>query len=225
MALFGKTGSNLEFIISFCFSLLSSNPTPRYLWGVVATDGRAEDLMDQKHQGVTDPPGSPPVGEISDGPQDLLYWAVVCQSDPHSEKEDGGRSFSTSFKSLWLYSCAFSGLKTYLGTSPKTVTPKRTPSLPTKLSLKLVMMAETKSLTWEKLLGPTFHDSSTRNTMSACATVLHAERGKRRVNPPVPPHSNHQIAVLLCSAAFNVAGEPHKSPWIFNEAQVSRRNY
>lgn len=55
-----------------CFSPLSSYPTPRYLWGVVATDGRAEDLMDQKRQGVTDPPGSPLVGEISDGPQDLF---------------------------------------------------------------------------------------------------------------------------------------------------------
>lgn len=64
-ARFGKTGSNLEFIISLLSFLL-------YLRGVVATDGRAEDLMDQKRQGVTDPPGSPLVGEISDGPQDLF---------------------------------------------------------------------------------------------------------------------------------------------------------
>lgn len=63
----------------------------------------------------------------------------------------------------------------HLGTSPKTVTPKRTPSSPTTLSWKEETMAEMKSLTLEKLVWPALHDSSTRNTMSACTTVLHAE--------------------------------------------------
>lgn len=39
-------------------------------------------------------------------------------------------------------------------------------------------MAEMKPLTLEKLVWPTLHDSSTKNTMSACTTVLHAE-GRR----------------------------------------------
>lgn len=67
----------------------------------------------------------------------------------------------------------------YLGTSPKTVTPKRTPSAPMTLSWKEEVIAEMKSLTLEKLFWPTLHDSSTRNTMSACTTVLHAE-GRRK---------------------------------------------
>lgn len=72
-------------------------------------------------------------------------------------------------------------LDSHLGTSPKTVTPKRTPSAPTTLPLKEETMVEMKSLTLEKLLWPNPHDSSTRNTTSACATVLHAGGGQKRV--------------------------------------------
>lgn len=68
----------------------------------------------------------------------------------------------------------------HLGTSPKTVTPKRTPSLPITLVWKEEMMVEMKSLTLVKLVSPTLHDSSTRNTMSACPTVLHAEGRRMR---------------------------------------------
>lgn len=42
------------------------------------------------------------------------------------------------------------------------------------------MMEEMKFLTLEKLVWPTAHDSSTRKTMSACATVLHAELRKKK---------------------------------------------
>lgn len=62
--------------------------------------------------------------------------------------------------------CVFA-LLFYRGMSPKTVTPKRTPSGPTTLPLKEEMMAEMKLLTLLKLVWPTLHDSSTRNTMSA----------------------------------------------------------
>lgn len=41
-------------------------------------------------------------------------------------------------------------------------------------------MEEMKFLTLEKLVWPTAHDSSTRKTMSACATVLHAELMKKK---------------------------------------------
>lgn len=71
----------------------------------------------------------------------------------------------------------------YLGTSPKSVTPKRTPSAPTVLSLKEDMMAEMKSLTLEKLVWPTLHDSSTRNTMSAWTAVLQAENQEMEFCP------------------------------------------
>lgn len=50
-----------------------AQPRPPYLWGVVAADGGAERVMDQKVEGVAGPPGSPLVGEISDGPQHLFY--------------------------------------------------------------------------------------------------------------------------------------------------------
>lgn len=102
------------------------------------------------------------------------------------------------------------------------MTPKRTPSVPTTLYLKLVMRAEMKFLTRATLLWPTLDDSSTRNTMSACTTVLHAERvrGKKPKNEYVQTKSfdslaNHQIAVLLYCGSFNfhhVPGELHKSP-------------
>lgn len=78
---------------------------------------------------------------------------------------------------FFVHVCHF---EIYLGTSPKTVTPKRTPSSPTTLFWKEETMAEMKSFTLEKLVWPTLHDSSTRKTMSACNTVLHAE-GRRMI--------------------------------------------
>ncbi len=82
----------------------------------------------------------------------------------------------------------------YLGTSPKTVTPKRTPSVPTTLSLKVETIAEMKFLTLEKLDCPTLHDSSTRNTMSACTTVLHAE--ERRTDELVQLYAMHEPFII-----------------------------
>lgn len=84
---------------------------------------------------------------------------------------------SDNYFSGSLLSVCIPGLL-YLGTSPKRVTPKRTPSVPTALPLKEEMRDEMKSLTLERLLWPVLHDSSTRNTMSACTTVLHAEGEK-----------------------------------------------
>lgn len=147
----------------------------------------------------------------------------------------------------WYFMARFV-LMFHLGTSPNTVTPKRTPSLPITLSWNEEMIAEINPLTLEKLVWPTLHDSSTRNTMSACTTVLHAEeRTKERLKsawgPTVEwkskilfsvfhPISCHQIAVLfhhvailLFSCSCHAAKASHKSLWIFNETQVSQRDY
>lgn len=54
-----------------------------YLWGMVSTDDRAEDRVDQEPEGIPDPPGSTFIGKVSDGSEHLLQGAVVCQSNPH----------------------------------------------------------------------------------------------------------------------------------------------
>lgn len=38
----------------------------QYLWGMVSTDGRAEHRVNQKLEGITNPPGSTLIGEASD---------------------------------------------------------------------------------------------------------------------------------------------------------------
>lgn len=88
---------------------------------------------------------------------------------------DGDKSDRSVLSAMLCYVVPMFAFEFYLAISPKTVTPKRTPSGPTTLSLKEETMVEMKSLTLEKLVWPTLHDSSTRNTMSACTTVLHAE--------------------------------------------------
>lgn len=64
----------------------------------------------------------------------------------------------------------------YLGMSAYKVTPKRTPSDPITLLWKDRIISAMNSLIWLKLEGPTDHDSSTKNTMSAGKAVRHSER-------------------------------------------------
>ncbi len=59
----------------------------QYLWGMVSTDGRAEHRVNQKLEGITNPPGSTLIGEASDGSEHLFQWAVVCQSNLHSARK------------------------------------------------------------------------------------------------------------------------------------------
>lgn len=43
-----------------------------YLWGMVSTDGRAEHRVNQKLEGIANPPGSTLIGKASDGSKHLL---------------------------------------------------------------------------------------------------------------------------------------------------------
>lgn len=175
----------------------------QYLWGKISADGRAEHRIYKEPESAACPPRSSTVGEVSNSSEHLLKWTVVCQSNKHpveqrheaklghvemmeQERATGFcvcktclDDFSTERKNKSLTWCQEFMLD-YLGTSPKRVTPKRTPSAPTALSWKEDMMAEMKSLTLKKLVWPTLHDSSTRNTMSACTTVLQAKKTREQ---------------------------------------------
>lgn len=56
------------------------------------------------------------------------------------------------------------------------VTPKRTPSGPITPLWKDRIISAMNSLIWPKLEGPTDHDSSTKNTMSAGKAVQQSDR-------------------------------------------------
>lgn len=43
-----------------------------YLWGMVTTDDRAEHVVNQKLEGITNPPGSTLIGEVSNGSEHLF---------------------------------------------------------------------------------------------------------------------------------------------------------
>lgn len=71
-AVFEKWAVILSFVldnysINFLFFSVTVTSHPPYLWAMVTTDDRAEHMMDQKRQSLSDPPGPPLVGQISDG--------------------------------------------------------------------------------------------------------------------------------------------------------------
>lgn len=85
--------------VCVCESIFFTSLDALYLWGMISTDDRAEDVVNKEPQGITSPPGSALVGQIPDGSQDLLQGAVVCQRDAHPEwggGEGGGVSWQSA---------------------------------------------------------------------------------------------------------------------------------
>lgn len=86
---FAKPLSRFSLQLSVCkphLSLIWVFKAP-YLWGEVSADGRAEHRIHKKLEGTARPPGPTLIGQVSDGSEHLLKWAVICQCNPHPVRQ------------------------------------------------------------------------------------------------------------------------------------------
>lgn len=205
---------------------------PSYLWAVVTTDDRAERMMDQRRESVSDPPGSPLVGQISDGSQNLFLWAVVCQSNPHSERGRGGWGIPLVLGNVRLKSTLFLN-KDLLWDIPKNSHSKADPLSPHHTVL------EAGGDGWNEVLdvgkaalahAPWPIHQEHNVCLHHCPACWESEREKKKESIQIKSfysQANQQIAVLLYCGSFTVhreARDLHKSPE-FLMTQVRRRDY